>query len=112
MPRCLASLMSKNFFAQGDVGDVNGFVKHCAIQMAAAMLRLSAVDNDGRFARPVAEVFEPQGHVVEAQLAEGGIEIHFERGGLWSNAGDFGGVLWPGAQVLSIVTAGFGVWRW
>ena len=42
----------------------------------------------------VLKVRHPQGHVVEAQFAEGGVEVHFQPGGSRGELGGDFSVIW------------------
>src|ERR1043165_1090512 len=63
------------------------------------------VQDDRRFLWIVLEMRHPEGHIVEAQLAEGGVEVHLQSGGLGSKRWQEVGIAWTCANELGIVAA-------
>ncbi|MFT3890316.1 MAG: hypothetical protein QM730_01670 [Anaerolineales bacterium] len=65
------------------------------------------MENDGIVLGELLEMRHPQSHVVQPQLAEGGVEIHLQPGSFGGERGGDVCIVWSRADELGVVAACF-----
>ena len=109
----LGRLDEQDFLFQRDMGNVDRPVVDGGHQDGGCHAAALGMGHDGRFLWPVLEMLLPEGHVIQAQLAEGAVEIHLQPGRLWGQTCMPVpiGIIRSRAEELGIIAAGLGARR-
>ena len=102
-PTLLGDLDQQHFFFPGDVRDMHGPVVDRSHQEGGSHAPAFSMHNDRPILGPGIKMRHPQGHIIQAQLAERRIQIHLECGGLVRQTRAERGVVRPGSNILCII---------
>src|SRR5512147_2190526 len=88
----------QDFLLQGDMCNVDRPVIDSREEQRGRHGSAFTMCNDWELLWILFEMRHPESHVIEAELAEGHVEVHFERGGLVREGGGHIGILRPRAE--------------